>query len=179
MNNENALITNINHYYKRSLEMLKEFGGPSIHFHVQSIREQETNFLSDRHIEMIYATLASWGMHRMGDPADTKAKMVDFFDFKQSIVSQRRELQEFVPLRMESCTQEQYEEYFNKLKDIYCALKVSISDATIVSHSKTLAHILPNLILPIDRQYTIRFFTEDNKVRASCTALTATAYLGR
>ncbi|MCH8272299.1 MAG: hypothetical protein IIB41_03485, partial [Candidatus Marinimicrobia bacterium] len=33
----------------------------------------------------------------------------------------------------------------------------------IVAHSKTLAHILPNLIPPIDRQYTIRFFTQEYK----------------
>lgn len=163
MKNEDDLISKLKYYYHLSLAVLKEFGGPSVYFHIQSIKEQETNFLSDRHVEMIYATLASWGMHRMGDPEDTKAKMVEFADFRQSIVSQRREFQEFVPLRMESCTQIQYEEYLDKLKGIYCALKVSISEATIVAHSKTLAHILPNLIPPIDRQYTIRYFTQDNK----------------
>ncbi|MEA2074417.1 MAG: hypothetical protein U9O85_01580 [Euryarchaeota archaeon] len=163
MKNEDDLIRRLKHYYDLSLAVLKEFGGPSVYFHVQSIKEQESNFLSDRHIEMIYATLASWGMHRMGDPEDTKAKMVEFVDFKQSIVEQRRKLQEFVPMKMESCTQEQYEGYLEKIKDIYCALRVSISDATIVAHSKTLAHILPHLIPPVDRQYTIRFFTQDNK----------------
>ena len=163
LQNEDDLIKNIAHYYKRSEEVLKEFGGPSIYFHVQSIREQEINFLSDRHIEMIYATLASWGMHRMGDPDSTKAKLVDFDDFRRAILSQQKRLQEFISLRIESCTQEQYEEYIDKLNDIYCSLKVSISDATIVAHSKTLAHILPNLIPPIDRQYTIRFFTQENK----------------
>jgi hypothetical protein len=163
MKNEDDLIDKLNCYYDHSLEVLKEFGGPSIYFHIQSIREQETNFLSDRHVEMIYATLASWGMHRMGDPENTKAKMVEFCEFKQSIVNQRKRLQDFVSLRMESCTREQYAEYLDRIKDTYCALRVSISDATIVAHSKTLAHLLPNLISPIDRQYTIRFFTQDNK----------------
>lgn len=107
--------------------------------------------------------LASWGMHKMGDPDNTKAKMVEFDNFKQSILTQRSRLHQFIALRMESYTEEQYEECLDELHDIYCALKVSISDATIVAHSKTLAHILPNLIPPIDRQYTIRFFTQDNK----------------
>jgi len=163
MRNEDDLIKNIGHYYKRSLEVMKEFGGPSIYFHVQAIKEQETDFLSDRHIEMIYATLASWGMHKMGDPEITKAKMVEFPEFKHSIIKHRGRLQQLYSLRMDSCSQEQYGKHIYDLKQIYCSLKVSISDATIVTHSKTLAHILPHLIPPIDRQYTIRFFTQENK----------------
>lgn len=160
MRNEDDLIINIDHYYKRSLEVMKEFGGPSIYFHVQAIKEQENDFLSDRHIEMIYATLASWGMHKMGDPEITKAKMVEFPEFKHSIVKHRDRLQQLYSLRMDSCSQEQYGKHIDDLKQTYYSLKVSISDATIVAHSKTLAHILPNLIPPIDRQYTIRFFTQ-------------------
>lgn len=163
MRNVDDLIENIGHYYRRSLEVMKEFGGPSIYFHVHAIKEQETNFLSDRHIEMIYATLASWGMHKMGDPEITKAKMVEFPYFKQSIIIHRTQLQQLYSLKMDSCSQEQYRKQIDDLKNIYYSLKVSISDATIVAHSKTLAHILPNLIPPIDRQYTIRFFTQENK----------------
>ncbi|MEK6776238.1 MAG: hypothetical protein AABY87_05060 [bacterium] len=163
MRNEDDLIKNIGHYYKRSLEVMKEFGGPSIYFHVQAIKERETSFLSDRHIEMIYATLASWGMHKMGDPDITKAKMVEFPEFKQSIIKHRDTLQQLSSLRMDSCSQEQYGKHIDDLEQIYYTLKVSISKATIVAHSKTLAHILPNLVTPIDRQYTIRFFTQENK----------------
>lgn len=163
MTNENDLISTIDYYYDRSLSVLKEFGGPSIYFHVQAIREQETSFLSDRHIEMIYATLTSWGMHRMGDPENTKAKLVEYNDFKQSILSCKKRLYEYISFKIDSCTQAEYIECLNGIDDIYCALNISISDATIVAHSKTLAHLLPNLIPPIDRQYTVRFFTQENK----------------
>ncbi len=163
MKNEDDLICNLKHYYARSMLVLNDFGGPSVYFHTQAVREHEVNFLSDRHIEMIYATLASWGMHRMGDPQNTKAKMVEFKDFKQSILAHSDNLQKAKYLRMDSCTHEQYEEYLDNLEGVYLTLKVSISKATIVAHSKTLAHILPNLIPPIDRQYTVRFFTQDNK----------------
>ncbi|HOG17497.1 MAG TPA: hypothetical protein PLB96_09145 [Syntrophales bacterium] len=161
--NEDELIAHLPYYYERSLDVLREFGGPSVYFHIQAITEQASNFLSDRHIEMIYATLASWGMHRMGDPEETKAKMVEFSDFKQAILSHRDELGRYVFLRMDSCTMEEYNNYIEELKEIYYDLRVSISEATIVAHSKTLAHIIPNLIPPIDRQYTIRFFTQDEK----------------
>jgi len=161
MSNEDDLIKNIGHYYKYSLEVMKEFGGPSIYFHVQAIKKQETAFLSERHIEIIYATLASWGMHKMGDPKITKAKMVEFPEFRQSIIKHRDQLQQLYSLRMDSCNPKQYGKHIDDLKKIYYSLKVSISQATIVAHSKTLAHILPNLIPPIDRQYTIRFFTQE------------------
>jgi len=163
MRNEDDLIRNIAYYYKRSLEVMKDFGGPSIYFHVQAIKEQETDFLSDRHIEMIYATLASWGMHKMGDTEITKAKMVEFPEFKQSIIKHHDPLQQLSSLRMDLCSQEHYGKHIDDLEQIYYTLKVSIAEATIVAHSKTLAHILPNLIPPIDRQHTIRFFTQENK----------------
>lgn len=38
-------------------------------------------------------------------------------------------------------------------------LRASTSSTQIVAGSKTLHHILPDLIPPIDRQYTLRFFT--------------------
>jgi hypothetical protein len=161
--NDDDLIANLEYYYQRSLKIMEEFGGPSIYFHVQSIKEQERAFLSERHIEMIYATLVSWGMHKMGNPHEAKAKMVNFLDFKESIFRNRYELQELRCLRMDSCSQEHYQESIDRLRRIYLDLRVSISEATIVAHSKTLAHILPNLVPPIDRQYTVRFFTQDKK----------------
>jgi len=163
MKNEDDLISDIEHYYDFSQSVLKEFGGPSLYFHIQSIKEQESNFLSDRHIEMIYATLASWGMHRMGDIQKTKTKMVEFINFRSSIINQKEKLKRFVSLRIDSCTDKQYASYIDGLEEIYYGLDVSVSNATIVAHSKTLAHILPDLIPPIDRQHTVRFFTQDNK----------------
>lgn len=162
MQNEDNLIEYIQQYYRLSLEVVKEFGGPSVYFHVQAILEQQEHFLSDRHLEMIYATLSSWGMHRMGNQKN-KTKMVEFSDFKESIISQQEIFTQLVSLRMETCTAEEYQSYLGFLENTYQSLKVSISEATIVAHSKTIAHILPNLIPPIDRQYTIRFFTQDNK----------------
>ena len=55
--NEDELIRRLQYYYDRSIAVMKDFGGPSVYFHIQAIKEQSTNFLSDRHIEMIYAMI--------------------------------------------------------------------------------------------------------------------------
>jgi hypothetical protein len=162
-NNEVELVRDIKHYYAESLQVFRDFGGPSVYFHTQAIEEQHRDFMSARHIEMIYATLASWGMHRMGDPEDTKAKMVEYVDFERSLSSQRDFLSRYRDLRMDGCKEGEYRNCINELMGAYETLKVSISNATIVAHSKVLAHILPDLVPPIDRQYTVRFFTQDNK----------------
>ena len=159
--NTNALLADLNRYYGLSTGVLQDFGGPSVYFHQQAILAQASDFLGERHIEMIYATLASWGMHRMGDPEDTKAKMVEFDDFRSSILACRAELTALRNERFENIASERYGEALKGLKKVYERFKVSISDSTLVAHAKTLAHILPHLIPPIDRQYTVRFFTQD------------------
>jgi len=161
MTNAQNLITNIGNYYNQSLKVLNEFGGPSIYFHVQCIKEQHTLFLSNRHIELIYATLASWGMHRMGDPKTTQTKLHEFKEFKASIICSKSVLRELTEIEYTDIDENDYLSLIQGLKGVYSKLMVSISNATIVGHSKTLAHILPNLIPPIDRQHTIRFFTQD------------------
>jgi len=163
MNNESELVKHISDYYSKSLDVLREFGGPSVYFHVQAIKQQRHDFMSERHLEMIYATLASWGMHRMGDPDETKAKMAEFDAFRESLTSQRSVLSGFRELKMDGCSEEEYCSHIDGLKAIYATLVVSISNSTVVAHSKTLAHVLPDLVPPIDRQYTVRFFTQDNK----------------
>lgn len=164
MNNEIELVANIADYYRKSLFVLRDFGGPSIYFHIQSIKEQRANFLSERHCEMIYATLASWGMHKMGDPRITKTKMVEYDVFKELLNERNRtKLNEMQSLKLKGSTLNEYESHINELEEIYSSMKVSISDSTLVAHSKVLAHLLPDLVPPIDRQYTIRFFTQDNK----------------
>lgn len=134
----------------------EDFGGPSVYFHQQALIECRHNFLSNRHIEMIYATLSSWGMHRMGQ---TKTKMVSFDIFKSSIMKMASDLED---LRFLSLTQFDYipNDLLEKIQHICFRLQVSISNSKIVGNSKALAHIIPNLAPPIDRQYSIRFFSK-------------------
>jgi hypothetical protein len=162
-NNEIELVHNIASLYDQSLQVLNDFEGPSIYFHVQAIRAQKSAFLSDRHIEMIYATLASWGLHRMGDSRTTKTKMVEYENFRSSLLNQRKALSLLRGITMDGSSDLDYRHAIEELKPAYFSLAVSISSSTLVAHSKVLAHVLPDLIPPIDRQYTVRFFTQENK----------------
>jgi len=163
LKNRDDLIENIRDYYQKSLTVLKEFGGPSIYFHTQCIKEKKNSFLSKRHIELIYATLTAWGMHRMGDPEITKTKLVEFDVFIASILQSQNVFEELRDHRMECISLDEYNHILDKLHLPYNTLQVSISEASIVANSKTLAHLLPDLIPPIDRQYTIRFFTQEDR----------------
>ena len=97
----------------------------------------------------------------MGDPKTTKTKLHEFKDFKSSILCSRKSLLGLVEKDFAAIDENQYVSLLKNIKEIYSKLKVSISNATLVGHAKTLAHILPNLIPPIDRQHTIRFFRQE------------------
>ncbi len=115
--NEDELVDRLPELYTKSRTIHVTFGGPSVYFHVQAIREQETNFLSQRHIEMIYATLASWGMHRMG--ADAKVKLQEFEVFKASILEHPDKLKSLLSTTIDSCSEEEYGKTIESLKEIY------------------------------------------------------------
>lgn len=155
--NYNILKTNYSEFHNEIVNAGSDFGGPSIYFHNRSLEEKNKNFLSDIHIENIYATLVSWGMHRMGN---TTTKMVDFTNFKNSILLQKETLLKLKDLKIGNL-EIGIDELIEQLKNICFSFQVSISNSKIVGNSKTLAHILPDLVPPIDRQYTIRFFTNE------------------
>lgn len=158
--NVETFLANPRRYFEGAYELFRSFGGPSVYFHEQCLQAGANEFLSERHLELLYATLASWGMHRMGDPAVTKTRLSDWHDFCDSIVQQRDCLIEFRNLRMLGLSENGYSECVAAMKPCYEKLNLSVSNASVVVNSKALFHILPDLIPPIDRHYTIRFFTQ-------------------
>ncbi len=154
--NFEVLVKNYKSLFEGLGDLNSYFGGPSVYFHQQSLIECKENFLSDRHVEMIYATLASWGMHRMGK---TKTKMVSYETFKDSILKMQPRLLAIKKLDLRDF-EEEPTDLLNEITEICFKLNVSISNSKIVGSSKTLAHIIPNLVPPVDREYTIRFFSE-------------------
>lgn len=152
----NELCKNYFLFYEKTKTLaLKDFGGPSLYFHQRALQELNNSFLSTNHLEMIYATLTAWGMHRMGE---TKTKIIEFDAFCKSIQKNENELLSLKELRIENLQEKEFTELIKRLNNICFSLKVSVSNSKLVGNSKTLAHILPNLVPPIDRQYTIRFF---------------------
>ena len=107
---------------------------------------------------MLYATLTAWGLHRMGDTAITKTKLKEWEQFRGSLVSQANALQQFLGHSMLQMSEGAYKETIRQLRSCYESFTLSESGSTVVVNSKALYHLLPELIPPIDRQYTMRFF---------------------
>lgn len=157
--NTASFLADQQRFFAGSYEEFVSFGGPCVYFHDECLRAGTEGFLSKRHLEMLYATLTAWGMHRMGDPEATKTKLSDWDRFQGSIVTQGSALHQFRHHRMLEMSETEYSDAVIALKPHYCAFKLSISAATVVVNSKAMFHLFPEFIPPIDRQYTIRFFT--------------------
>lgn len=145
-------------YFDGAYEQFCAFGGPCVYFHRECLAAGEADFLSNRHIEMLYATLTAWGMHRMGDSDTAKTKLTEWDQFRDSLLSGRAALEPLRDADLLKLSEDDYSKAVSTLSPYYRALRLSVSGATIVVNSKALYHLLPHLIPPIDRQYTIRFF---------------------
>lgn len=147
-------------YFSTAYDQFCAFGGPCVYFHRECLRAGEQDFASSRHIEMIYATLTAWGMHRMGNVNRTKTKLTEWETFSESLRTCASMLAALRGLTLVGTSEREYADAVASLWPAYGALKLSASGATVVVNAKALYHLLPALIPPIDRQYTIRFFTK-------------------
>jgi hypothetical protein len=138
-------------YYKKEI-----LGGPSLYFHVQSLdAARERQF--DRFAECTYSMLAAWGMHRMGSGG---SKMREFDEYQSS-------LKKIWPLSLqlrEKTPSELAEEDWNRLKNMFCELRCMATGTSLVGNSKVLAHLLPNLVPPVDREYTLTFLFRNKQI---------------
>jgi hypothetical protein len=141
------------------------FSGPSLYFHQEAIKEARTNPFSRRHLELIYAVLPSWGMHRMGGGKKKGQKTAKVIDFeypqggKKGFEQQLRDIEKKLKSEPQKWLKGQRVDV-NEIVDLIFDVRVSQSDSYLVSSSKTMHHILPDLIPPIDRAYSIRFMRQ-------------------
>ena len=118
------------------------FGGPSLHFHERALSATGNN-----KIEMIYAMLVSWGMHRMGGGAQMHA----FSTFKNSITKQNGKIAEIA----DKISTNNFS--YSEMKDLFESIEPMKSRKKLVGHSKVLAHFFPDVVSPIDGEYTLQF----------------------
>lgn len=125
------------------------FGGPSLHFHLRSLAAAQDHDLP-LFAETSYAMLAAWGMHRMGNGG---AKMGEFSQYKASLGAIWPTLLELQTRSPSSLTENDWQD----MELVFSRICVMRSSFSLVGHSKIMAHVIPRLIPPVDRQYTIRF----------------------
>jgi len=99
-------------------------------------------------------------MHRMGDAKSTKTKLKNWSAFRGSLLGTSEELKPLRGADIRKLSEREYFDIVSALEPAYKKLRLAESDATIVVNSKALFHLLPNLIPPVDRQYTVRFFQQ-------------------
>jgi len=140
-------LTHVDSYHRAYYEA-NTFGGPSLHFHRRALdtRQPPGNVA---HLEYVYATLASWGMHRMGKGG---SKMQPFERFQRSIellTDKISTAQTFDFRSMDDAS-------WAVVKSVFQGIDIMASRTSLVGHSKVLHHMMPNIVPPIDREYTLR-----------------------
>ncbi len=143
--------------YHEAFYQAETFGGPSLHFHRRALETRNSQF-SVTHLEYIYATLASWGMHRMGKGG---SKMLGFDEFQKSIDCLKERLVEARKFTIHDMDDSRW----ILLKEIFLGIRVMASLTSIIGNSKAMHHLLPDIIPPIDREYTLWYLLGNKAVK--------------
>jgi len=142
-------------------ETTMPFTGPSLYFHRKTVRLLRAHASAESAVgdvaflESLYATLASWGMHRMGPGG---AKLVDFAEMAESLQEAGRRIGELQRLVIYGVSEHELSGVSHAIWRIVDSLHVSASETVTVAGTKALHHILPDLVPPFDRQHTLRLF---------------------
>ena len=132
---------------------------PGLYFYRKTIKLRRKTPLNellmdtnDVYLEAIYATLVSWGMN------NRRAKMKYFDKFKTAILKNKKSLLSLEGHELDQLTQNEFAAVKRTCDKIYSNMDIMDSAGKLVSNSKTMHFILPDLIMPMDRQNTLEFF---------------------
>ncbi len=158
--NINKLTENKENFLRFAKRIEDKFDGPSAYFYLKAIekinsmkKDYPSLFEDNNFFEVIYATLACWGMHRM----DKNTRMTNFDAFKKSIILNKNEIIKLSKERLASCD-------LNILKSeilkIFNSLRIMSrkSSPKFVANSKVMHFVLPDLIPPMDKGHILYFF---------------------
>lgn len=122
-------------------------------------KRKKMEIFSEEYLELVYTTLIAWNMNGRG------AKLNDFELFKKSIKENKSKIDLLKEYRLESLKNEDRKKVLEIIKILFRELDLVGKSWTgkkikskLVTFSKTLHFLLPNLIVPIDRRYTMNFF---------------------
>lgn len=161
INEENIkkLTKNKERFLDYSQKIKDKFDGPSGYFYMKVIRKRRVSkkleelLENNNYIEYLYATLATWGMHRM----DKNTRMADFPLFKKSILDNKAIFSKLSQIFIKKVDLDEIKEDVLK---VFKNLKVMARDNAprLVANSKIMHFILPDLIPPVDRGQILYFY---------------------
>ncbi len=124
------------------------FGSSSLHFHLRALERRPI----EERVEPLYAMLATWGMDR---PGHGGPKLKAFDKFAESVLGIGEKLTESEGVTYDNAT----EAHVGELADLARSFTVMDTGPWLVANSKILHHLLPDLVGPIDRRYTLVYLT--------------------
>jgi len=154
--NRETFLSYVKKFYSRE----QDFPNSSSYFHKRVIEmiktsENYNDLLNEKiFLEFVYATLSTWGLDRM----DGTARLVKFDVLRKSILDKSSLLADLAGYKIESLNEVEKQDIEKKLLILFDELRIMIREAKLVGVSKALHHLLPDLVMPIDRRYTLNFF---------------------
>lgn len=176
-------VKKLSHNFAEYLDFFNasdNFVGPSIYFHNKTLATRQKyvtvkeTISSDDFFDYLYATLTSWGMHRMGT-GNTKLRHIQ--ELKSGFLLQADSIQRFDGVSITDINRTDVSKISKELWGVLSQLTVSIAEAQIVANTKALHHLLPSLVPPIDRTYTYNFLYNRNMLTLSEGAAFEEMYL--
>ena len=133
------------------------FGNPCLYFHQCALKTRQDP-VSEKHLEYVYATLVAWGMNR---PGRGGPKMQDFKTFSSSIIKLKDDI--LKAQSFDCCVLDN--DQWAVLEKIFKGIQVMSSGSNLVANSKAMHQMLPNVIPPVDRTYTLSFLRGNTNLR--------------
>lgn len=161
---DKKLEKKVNFLVKNIPKLIKSFDyrkGPDLYFYkrVMNKRRKKSlkNLLKDNYfIELLYATLTSWDMNARG------AKMKYFDEFKKNLLKNKKAFTELENLKLFQIKKEEFPEVIKKIGELYEDLDIMQTKGKLVSNSKIMHFLLPDLIMPMDGKHTLGFLFGSN-----------------
>ncbi len=128
-----------------------------LEYHVETIKKRRAlgtagSALNDESFQRsLYRTLQAWGIGSRG------SKLKPFPAFVEALQAKEAEITDLDGIAVDQNDLD-VEAVANKLAILIQSLNIVENKARIVPGSKALHHLLPELVVPIDRAYTQRFF---------------------
>lgn len=149
-------------YYMGKFDTYNPFTGPALNFHIRTIKRLREcgalaiAFQDNLFFEYLYDTLIAWGLNKR------RSNLVDFETFRSSLQNQKSEIENLEHCRLTGLSEGDLDVVADSLWQILASLKISTTKTKLIANSKALHHLLPQLMPPIDRSYTLKFFDYKN-----------------
>ena len=112
---------------------------------------------SDEFIKLVYDMLIAFKMN------SRRAKLSAFVDFKKTIIKKTDIIQSLAKYKLEKVKATD-DSFVATIDSLFDDLRLTQTKSSLVTFSKAMHFILPDLFMPVDRWYTLRFFYESTPV---------------